>query len=164
MSKPHAPLPDNSDGGGMAYIRARILVNEDGCWIWQLSRIRGYGQAEFRGLKFRVHRATYTWLVGPIPDGLTIDHLCRVPPCCNPAPPPTPPGAGHAGGEQPPAGRSRHALQQGPRVHARQHLLPARTPHTADLQDMSRGPCHRAAHPASGRSSPDAEARTAHAR
>ena len=31
------------------------------------------------------HRISYIHYIGPIPDGLTIDHLCRVRPCCNPS-------------------------------------------------------------------------------
>lgn len=30
------------------------------------------------------HRITYLFYVGPIPDGLELDHLCRVRACCNP--------------------------------------------------------------------------------
>lgn len=30
------------------------------------------------------HRVTYTELVGPIPEGLDLDHLCRNRACCNP--------------------------------------------------------------------------------
>lgn len=35
-----------------------------------------------RGL--RAHRVVYEQVVGPIPDGLVLDHLCRVRCCCNP--------------------------------------------------------------------------------
>lgn len=31
-----------------------------------------------------VHRVTYQLLVGPIPEGLELDHLCEVKACCNP--------------------------------------------------------------------------------
>lgn len=31
------------------------------------------------------HRAVYDEIVGPIPYGLTLDHLCANPPCVNPA-------------------------------------------------------------------------------
>lgn len=33
----------------------------------------------------KVHRVVYEALVGPIPDGMVIDHLCRQPSCVNPA-------------------------------------------------------------------------------
>lgn len=31
------------------------------------------------------HRIAYEIVIGPIPDGLVIDHLCRIPACVNPA-------------------------------------------------------------------------------
>lgn len=35
--------------------------------------------------KYRLtHRVTYEMFRGPIPDGLVLDHLCRVPACCWP--------------------------------------------------------------------------------
>lgn len=60
-----------------------------GCWEWTGTRDqRGYGlHAETQaGVKkrWRAHRVAYTLLVGPIPDGLTLDHLCRNTSCVNP--------------------------------------------------------------------------------
>lgn len=67
-------------------IRARCVVSSTGCWEWQGSRNwDGYGHARHEGKLSLTHRLTYTFAVGPIPDGLTIDHLCRVRACCNPA-------------------------------------------------------------------------------
>ena len=64
------------------------VVNDDGCWIWTGSRnALGYGRVHFGAsgrLKF-AHRLAYELLVGPIPDGLVLDHLCRQPSCINPA-------------------------------------------------------------------------------
>lgn len=52
------------------------------CWIWLRSRtLAGYGQWTAGVL---AHRVMYEALVGPIPDGLTLDHLCRNRACCNP--------------------------------------------------------------------------------
>lgn len=69
-----------------------VVVDEHGCWIWQRSRnVEGYGVIYGlcpcgEGRKhFKAHRVVYERLVGPIPDGLVIDHLCRVHPCVNPA-------------------------------------------------------------------------------
>lgn len=63
-------------------------VNFDGpkgCWLWIASRDRkGYGQYHQNGATCRSHRVAYELLVGPIPEGLQIDHLCRVPACVNP--------------------------------------------------------------------------------
>src|SRR3989304_2992011 len=44
----------------------------------------GYGRVWCNGRMQMVHRLIYEALVGPIPNGLTIDHLCRVRRCVNP--------------------------------------------------------------------------------
>lgn len=62
-----------------------VVDEESGCWIWQGARDRkGYGQMGFRSTQYRAHRAYYENFVGPIPDGLTLDHLCRNRACVNP--------------------------------------------------------------------------------
>lgn len=64
-----------------------IPVTESGCWLWlgHLTRT-GYGLGRFgSNLKIvQAHRHFYTVFKGEIPDGLTIDHLCRVRSCVNP--------------------------------------------------------------------------------
>lgn len=61
----------------------------DACWLWT-GRLdtHGYGEVRTGGMKrrrfHRAHRVAYELLVGPIPDGLVIDHLCRVRNCVNP--------------------------------------------------------------------------------
>ena len=63
----------------------KYIITPTGCWEWQGSTDgRGYGCVGMDGRKVSVHRLTYTWFVGPIPDGLEIDHLCRNILCCNP--------------------------------------------------------------------------------
>jgi HNH endonuclease len=60
---------------------------EGDCWEWMGTRKKnGYGTfGPPPGLSTRhVHRLAYEYLVGPIPDGLVIDHLCRVRHCVNP--------------------------------------------------------------------------------
>jgi hypothetical protein len=56
------------------------------CWPWLLSTGgHGYGQG-FDGTTVRLaHRLAWLAWVGPIYDGMTIDHLCRNRVCCNPA-------------------------------------------------------------------------------
>lgn len=62
------------------------VEKSDGCWLWQGARIpEGYGQAVFDGRVQGAHRIAYQLLVGPIPAGLQLDHLCRTPQCVNPA-------------------------------------------------------------------------------
>lgn len=65
-------------------IQARV-VNADGCWVWQgAKKPSGYGNIYVEGRYLNTHRAAYMAFVGPIPDGLTIDHLCRNRSCVNP--------------------------------------------------------------------------------
>jgi hypothetical protein len=55
------------------------------CWVGPANHPRGYMQIGFEARSQLAHRLMYEALVGPIPDGLTIDHLCRVRACVNPA-------------------------------------------------------------------------------
>lgn len=58
----------------------------DECWLWKASTTTlGYGQVQFEGRLRRAHRVVFETLVGPIPPGLQLDHLCRNPGCVNPA-------------------------------------------------------------------------------
>lgn len=56
------------------------------CWTWTGAvQSRGYGSiANGRGGTTQAHRRAYMELVGPIPAGLTIDHLCMNKLCVNP--------------------------------------------------------------------------------
>lgn len=68
--------------------QSRIHLTEGGCmeWIGALDP-DGYGQISLGGKKgktVRVHRWAYEFFVGPIPEGLVIDHLCRNRACANP--------------------------------------------------------------------------------
>jgi HNH endonuclease len=56
-----------------------------GCWIWQRSTsLNGYGQVWHEGRLQRAHRVFHQLYVGPIPDGLQIDHTCENKLCVNP--------------------------------------------------------------------------------
>lgn len=59
----------------------------DTCWLWIGALDKGYGRFGAGGRYGKVVRAprwAYEFCVGPIPRGLTIDHLCRIPACVNP--------------------------------------------------------------------------------
>lgn len=61
-------------------------VIEGECWRWTGAHVpNGYGQIQANGRPRGVHRLAYEAWVGPIPDGLEVDHLCRVRDCINPA-------------------------------------------------------------------------------
>ena len=56
------------------------------CWEWTASRNQrwSYGQFRLNERTCRAHRVAYELLVGPIPEGLDLDHLCRNRACVNP--------------------------------------------------------------------------------
>lgn len=67
-------------------ITARSEVDANGCWLWTGSVNNcGYGNFRYDGTPMGAHRASYLIFVGPIPTGMSIDHLCRVRRCVNPA-------------------------------------------------------------------------------
>lgn len=76
-----------------ANMRAKIMISADqsstngsACWEWTgAQNSRGYGSmtAGVKGKTALAHRRAYIELVGEIPDGLTIDHLCFNKLCVN---------------------------------------------------------------------------------
>lgn len=68
-------------------IRGLTTVSETGCWEWRGKlNHQGYGRicvSRAAGDQ-QVHRVAYETFVGPIPEGLQLDHKCRNRKCCNP--------------------------------------------------------------------------------
>jgi hypothetical protein len=61
-------------------------IRDESCWLWTGSiKPNGYVQVSHQGRRVYLHRLTYEHLIGPIPTGLQLDHLCRNRGCCNPA-------------------------------------------------------------------------------
>jgi hypothetical protein len=61
------------------------VTKTDTCWLWTGAvGTSGYGRIGDGYRTDQVHRVAYELHVGPIPDGLHIDHLCRVKLCVNP--------------------------------------------------------------------------------
>lgn len=57
-----------------------------GCYLWTAALDdAGYGRIGVDGRTVGAHRVAYELYVGPIPDGMTLDHLCRNRACVNPA-------------------------------------------------------------------------------
>ena len=55
------------------------------CWIWSASLdSKGYGHLGWLNRDLRAHRVSYEFIKGKIPEGLELDHLCRVRSCVNP--------------------------------------------------------------------------------
>lgn len=67
---------------------AKVRIDTHGCWLWTGSQDgHGYGSAYVHEHKEKrnVYRMMFEWVYGPVPEGYTLDHLCRVKLCCNPA-------------------------------------------------------------------------------
>ena len=67
-------------------LMGKISRSVSGCWEWQGAITPdGYGRQSYRGRARRAHRVAYELIVGEIPAGLVLDHLCRNRSCVNPA-------------------------------------------------------------------------------
>lgn len=67
------------------YLTNRVERDPDGCWIYTGYIEAGYGRLRrLDGTRLAAHRASYEFYVGPIPDGLVVDHLCRNKACVRP--------------------------------------------------------------------------------
>lgn len=81
--------------GTSAVDRAEFFTDRNGptmsgmdtpCWLWTSGHYpAGYGAFWLEGRTVLVHRWWYEQLIGPIPEGLELDHLCINRGCCNPA-------------------------------------------------------------------------------
>lgn len=61
------------------------IFKTDSCWRWSGSVDRnGYGRMSVGHVNRTAHRISYELFKGSIPEGLQIDHLCRVRDCVNP--------------------------------------------------------------------------------
>lgn len=77
------PRPFPLSASDFARFMAKVSKS-DACWIW-LGTTDGFGYGMFRyGRMHRAHRISYQHLIGMIPDGLVLDHLCRNRSCVNP--------------------------------------------------------------------------------
>jgi hypothetical protein len=69
----------------LANVLNRVVVDPGGCWIWtgRLGR-DGYGYVDAYDRQHTAHRYLYAQMIGPLPQELHLDHLCRVRCCVNP--------------------------------------------------------------------------------
>ena len=73
---------DRPIGLRLPTIEARFLAKVErtdvGCWRWTgAGKGNGYGIIAYQGRVVSAHRVAYELFVGPIPDGLVVDHLCH---------------------------------------------------------------------------------------
>ncbi|WP_345761703.1 HNH endonuclease signature motif containing protein [Diaminobutyricibacter sp. McL0608] len=65
--------------------RKSCVHEESGCLLWTGALDRdGYGLASLEGRTFRAHRLSYETRVGPIPEGMQLDHTCERRDCIRP--------------------------------------------------------------------------------
>ncbi len=57
----------------------------DGCWLWLAGKVQGYGVFTVKRKMHYAHRLAYEFVIGEIPDGLSVCHHCDTPACVNPA-------------------------------------------------------------------------------
>lgn len=56
----------------------------DECWPWMAATFKGYGRFYPEpGVQVTAHRYAYELEVGPVPEGHTLHHECRLRACCN---------------------------------------------------------------------------------
>jgi hypothetical protein len=81
-------VPFNSANKGKRSAKVGWITDANGCDIWQGARCGGkYGVVGVAGRMYLVHRVRYEREIGPIPDGLDLDHfICDngAGGCCNP--------------------------------------------------------------------------------
>lgn len=70
-------------------LMAKVRKDASGCWIWEGTSRTGhsitpYGQFWYKERMTMAHRAAWELFIGPVPDGKTLDHKCRVTLCVNP--------------------------------------------------------------------------------
>ena len=81
------PLPVRLDDLDLWHrVWTRIIGDiQTQCWVWTAARNSdGHGEIKIGGVNNAPYRVVYEWLVGPIPNGLVLDHLCRNRVCVRP--------------------------------------------------------------------------------
>lgn len=81
---PRSPETNPLSRSDIRRFLGKVRVGDE-CWNWQAAKVAtGYGQFWWRGKMRSAHRMAWLILVGPFPDGLEVDHLCRNTSCVRP--------------------------------------------------------------------------------
>lgn len=66
-------------------VLAHVEAASSGCWLWTgADNGHGYASVPVKGRRAYAHRISYEHFIGPIPEGLELDHLCEHERCANP--------------------------------------------------------------------------------
>lgn len=68
---------ETPEAGALQRLLGKVTAGPNGCIIWTGDTARGYGVAWKGGRRNRAHRVSFELLVGSIPSGMQIDHLCH---------------------------------------------------------------------------------------
>lgn len=86
--KPRARLPNGTfaqEGSPMERFELLYIPEPNsGCWLWIGNTWNGYGKFKNGKKAVQAHKFSYEEHVGPVPEGLVLDHLCRNRSCVNP--------------------------------------------------------------------------------
>lgn len=69
--------------------KVELSKTTDPCWLWtgclaNKRRVLKYGRFQNKGRAVAAHRFAFEDIAGPIPENLTLDHLCKNTLCVNP--------------------------------------------------------------------------------
>ena len=83
---PHRPIPKEiCSAHNLQRFFSKVRINQKtSCWEWVACQAMGYGYFRLGSSMWLAHRVSYFVFVSAIPDGLTLDHLCRNRVCVNP--------------------------------------------------------------------------------
>jgi hypothetical protein len=84
MARSQSNVPDGAAGDRARFL-SKVQLTESGCWEFRGSPDNGYGRFWSAGRTLLAHRYAWELLVGPIPEDLQLDHLCRNRLCVSPA-------------------------------------------------------------------------------
>lgn len=91
MPRPYRPRATSTYGQPVTpaewlFARAEVTTDPAACWTWTGSlNGDGYGKLRVDGRMSLAHRVAYETCVGPIEDGLVLDHLCNNRACVRPS-------------------------------------------------------------------------------
>lgn len=71
------PLAMHAATPPMDRFQRKVTVETGGCHLWTGSLVMGYGRFRINGETVGAHRWIYEQTIGPIPEGMSIDHLCH---------------------------------------------------------------------------------------
>lgn len=75
---PHAGIQRLAGADAIDKLAARMDIDPDtGCWLWTGASRNNYGTIWIDGRSLTSHKVAYEMLVGPVPEGLDVDHVCH---------------------------------------------------------------------------------------